>query len=189
MTDPQLQLELSTFRIKSSFSRPSSPEDSVLSPRTLQPERRIFPSAHWYSSPHTLKISMHGPVNSPIMARLSLTTAALLALLLAGFTLMVLAYNSALHSPAILRNNHSREPGDNHSALVISKSASTVHTRDTSSLGLPDMRSGSGMLSLLNRDNLSDSLQKSERGPSWSDHEDSAHATSAREEATGWKKQ
>ena len=168
MTDPQLQLELSTFRIKSSFSRPSSPDDSVLSPRTLQPERRGSSSAHWYeySSPHILKISTQGPVNPPIMARLSLTTAALLALLLAGFTLMVLAYNSAPHSLAILQNAHSREPGDNHSALVISKSVSTVHTRDTSSPRRPNIRSGSGMLSLPIRDNLSDSLQKSERGPS-----------------------
>ena len=183
MTDPQLQLELSTYRIKSSFSGPSSPEDSVLSPHTLQPERRVFPSAHWYSSPHTLKISTQGPVNLPIMVRLSLTTAAFLALLLAGFTLMVLAYNSALHSPTILRNDHSREPGYNHSALVVSKSASTVHTRDTSPRR-PNILSGSGMLFLLYRDNLSDSLQRSERGPLLSDGKDSAHANSTREETT-----
>ena len=155
MTDRQLQFELSTYRIKSSFSRPSSPEDSVLSPHSLQPERRVCPSAHWYSSPHTLKISTQGPVNPAVMATLSLTVAALLALLLAGFTLMVLAYNSALYSPAVLPNDHSREPGDNHSALVISKSASTVHTRDTSSPRRPSIRSGSGMLSPLNGDNLS----------------------------------
>ena len=188
MTDPRLQLELSTYRIKSSFSRPSSPEDLVLSPHTLQPERRVFPSAHWYSNPHTLKISTQGPANTPIMAPISLTAAALLALLLAGFTLMVLAYNSALHSPAILPNDHSRESGDNQSALIISKSASTVHNRDMSSPRRPNIRSASGMLSLPNRDNLSDSLQKSGRGPSWSECEDSAHVTSAREQATGWRK-
>ena len=158
MTDPQLQLELSTYRIKSSFSRPSSPEDSVLSPHTLQPERRVFPSAHWYSSPHILKISTQGPVYPSIMATFSLTAAALLALLLAGFTLMVLAYNRALHSPVILPDDHSREPGDNHSALIISKSALNVHTRDTSSPRRPNIRAGSGMLSLLSRDNLSDSV-------------------------------
>ena len=185
MTDPQLQFELSTFRIKSSFSRPSSPEDSVLSPHTLQPERRVFPSAHWYSNPHTLKISTQGPVNSPTMAHLSLTAAALIALLVVGFTLMVLAYNSALHPPAILRNDHSKEPGDNHSALIISKSASTAHTRDISSPRRPNIHSGSGKLSLLNRGNLSDSLQRSERGPLQSDRKDSAHANSTREEATG----
>lgn len=164
MTDPQLQLELSTFRIKSSFSRPSRPEDLVLSPHTLQPERQVFPSTHWYeySGLHILKLSTEDPVHPPIMARPSLTTAVLLALLLAGFTLMVLAYKSALHSPAILRNDHSREPGDNHSTLVISESASTVHTRDTSSARRSNIRSGSGTLSLLYRDNLSDSPQKSE---------------------------
>ena len=166
MTDPRLQLELSTYRIKSSFSRPSSPEDSVLSPHTLQPERRVFPSAHWYSYPHTLKISTQGPENPPIIAPLSLTAAALLAILLAGFTLMILAYNSALHSPAILPNDHSRESGDNHSAVIISKSASTVHARDMSSPRRLNIRSGPGILSLPNLDNLSDSLQKSERGPS-----------------------
>lgn len=169
MTDPQLQLELSTYRIKSSFSRPSSPEDPVLSPRTLQPEHRIFSFAHSLSSPHTLKISTQGPVNAPVMARLSLTTAALLALLLAGFTLMILAYNSSLHSPAILYSDQSTEPVDNHSAPVISKSAPTVHTRDSYSPRRPHIRNGSGMLLLLNRDNISDSVastRKPERGSS-----------------------
>ena len=57
MNNLQVRLQLEEYTIKSSFSGPPSGEESLLSPRTLQPQRWILPSAHWYTSPQVMKIS------------------------------------------------------------------------------------------------------------------------------------
>ena len=59
----------------------------------------------------------------------SLTKVALLALLLAGITLMALfAYNSPLPSQATLHDDQAISPAKIPSALVISASTSIIHT-------------------------------------------------------------
>lgn len=154
MDDLQLQLQLRRYTIKSSFSGPPSPEEPFPSPHTFQPQSRIFPSAHWYTSAHVMKTT-------------------LLTLLLAGFTLMaLLAYSSPLPSPATLHNDPNMNSGDEPSAPLISKSASALHTHNTSPPGLITIHTDPGMLSTQNRENLSTSThshadsQGSQRGPS-----------------------
>ena len=181
MNDLQLQLQLRNYTIKSSFSGHSTLEEPFLSPRTFQPQPRIFPLARWYTSPHIIKTSAQGPVHVPIMAPRPLTTVALLTLLLAGFTLMaLLAYSSPLPSPATLHNNPTMNSGVIASAKVISKSVSALETQSTSPPGLFTIHTDLGMLSTYNRDNLSSSThsnvdsQGSQRGPSGSNGEYSA---------------
>lgn len=181
MTDLQLQLQLTKYTIKSSFSEPPSPEEPSLSPHTFQPLPRIYPSAHWYTNPHIMKTSAQEPTHPPIMAPPPLTTAALLTLLLAGFTFMALfAYSSPLPSPATLHDDPTINLGDNPLASVISKSASVHHTQSTSPPGLLTMHTDPGMISTQNRENLSNSThsnidsQGSQRGPSGSNVENSA---------------
>ena len=124
MNDVQLQLQLSRYTIQSSFSGRPSPEDSSLSPHTFRPQPCFFPSAHWYTSTHLMKTCAQGLIHFLITAPSLLTTAVLLALLLAGFTLMaLLAYSSPLPSPASLYNDPTMGSGDNSSAPVISNSS------------------------------------------------------------------
>ena len=61
MNNFQLQLQLRKYTIKSSFSGPPSPEEPLLSPHTFQAQPRVFPSAHWYTSPHIMKTSTPRP--------------------------------------------------------------------------------------------------------------------------------
>lgn len=181
MNDLELQLQLRKYTIKSSFSGPPSPEEPFLSPHTFPPQPRIFPTAHWYTSPHIMKTSAQGPAHSPIMVPSSLITAALLTLLLAGFTLMgLLAYSSPLPSPATLHNDPTMSSGDNPLAPVISKSASALHTHSASPAELLSIHSDPGTLSTHNREKPSNSThsntdsQGSQRGASGSNGGDSA---------------
>lgn len=129
MNDLQLQLQLRNYTIKSSFSGHSALEEPFLSPRTFQPQPRIFPSSQWYTSPHIIKTSAQGPVHIPIMAPRPLTTVALLTFLLAGFTLTaLLAYSSPLQR----HNDPTMNSGVLASEKVISKNVSALETHSTS---------------------------------------------------------
>lgn len=163
MKDLQLQLQLKKYKIKSSFSGASSPEEPLLSPYSFQPQPKIFSSAHWHTSPRTMKTTLF------------------LTLLLAGFTLMaLLAYGSPLPSPATLHNDPNFNSGDNPSAPVISKSASALNVHSTSPAGLLSIHTDPGTLSTQNRKIPSNSThsnldsQGSQRGASGSNGEDSA---------------
>lgn len=180
MNDLELQFSLKKYIIKSSLSGPRSPEEPFPSPHSFPPQPRIFPSAHWYTSSHVMKTSAQGPIHPPTRAFPSLTIAALLTLLVAGFTLMaLLAYSSPLPSPATLHNDPTMSLGDNPPAPIISKSAVALPTHSTSPSGLLSIHTDSGMLSTHNRENPSNSThsnsdsQGSQRGPTGTNFEDS----------------
>ncbi len=175
MNDLQLQLQLRNYTIKSTFSGPQSPEEPFLSPHTLQFQPRFFPSAHWYTSPHIMKTSAQGPVHNPRMAPRPLTIAALLTIILAGFTLMALfAYSSPLPSPATLHNDPTMSSGNIPSAQIISKCGPTLPTCSTSHPGPLNIHTDPGLISTHNRQKLTNSThsnidsQGSQRGPSGS---------------------
>lgn len=180
MNDVQLQIQLKKYTIKSSFSEPPSPEEPSFSPHTFQPLPRIYPSAHWYTNPHMLKTSAQGLIHPLIMALSPLTTAAaLLTLLLAGFTLMALfAYSSPLPSPATtFHSDPIINLGDNPSASFISNSVSVHHTRNTPPPELLTIHTDPGMLSTQDRKKSNSTnidSQGSQRGPSGSNGENSA---------------
>lgn len=179
MNDLQLQIHLQQYTIKSSFSEPPSPEEPSLSPHTFQ-RLRIYPSTHWYANPHIVKTSAQGPIYPPIMASFPLTNAALLTLLLAGFTIMALfAYSSPIPFPATLHSDPTIYLGKDTSAPVISKSATVYHTHSTSAPGLLTIHTGPGMIPTQNRaksiSTHSDiDAQGSQRGPSGSNSGNSA---------------
>ena len=158
MNNLQVRLQLEEYTIKSSFSGPPSREELLLSPRTLQPRPWIFPSAHWYTRPQVMKISAYGPIHPPLMAPLSLTTAALLSLLLAGFTLMaLLAYTSPLPSPATLYNGHTKNSGENISAMAVPQSIPALNTHSASAPGPLTIYTDPGIVSTKNREHPSNS--------------------------------
>ena len=155
MNELQLQLQLKKYTIKSSLSGPPIPEEPFPSPCTFQPQPQISHLLRWYTSSHILKTSVQGRVYPSITASTSLTIAALLGLLLAGFTLIgLLAYSSPLPSLASLHNNSTVNLGDNSSAPVFSKSASTLHTHRASP-GLLTIHTDPGMLSNHTRKSVS----------------------------------
>lgn len=180
MNDLQLQIQLKQYTIKSSFSEPPSPEEPSPSPHTFQRLPRIYPSTHWYANPQIMKTSAQGLIHHLIMAPSPLTTAALLTLLLAGFTLMALfAYSSPIPSPATLHSDPTINLGNDPSAPVISKSASAHHAHSTSAPGILTIHTDPGMISAQNRAKSNSThsnidSQGSQRGPSGSNGEHSA---------------
>ena len=152
MNNAQVRLQLEEYTIKSSFSGPPSCEESLLSPRTLRPQPWIFPSAHWHTRSQIFKISTYGTTHPPLMTPLSLTTAALLSLLLAGFTLVaLLAYTSPLPSPTILYDGPTK---DNLSAMAILQSIPIKITHSASPPVPLTIYTDPGILSTNNREHL-----------------------------------
>lgn len=160
MTDIQLQLQLNNYKIKSSFSGPPRPEEPFLSPHTFQSQPRFFPSAHWYTSPHILKISAQRHVHPSTVVPSSLTTLALLTVLILAFTLTaLLAYSSPVPSPATFYNAQTiMDSGDNASVVVIADSATALLNHSVPPPGLISIHTGENTPSPQNRENLSDSL-------------------------------
>ena len=98
------------------------------------------------------------PIHPPLRAPLSLTTAALLSLLLAGFTLMaLLAYTSPLPSPATLYNGHTKYSGENLSAMAIPQSTPALDTHSASPPGPLTIYTDPDIVSTHNREHLSNS--------------------------------
>lgn len=139
MNNLQVRLQLEEYTIKSSFSGPPSCEESLLSPRSLQPQPWFFPSAHWYTRPQIMKITF-------------------LSLLFAGFTLMaLLAYTSPLPSPATPYNDHTKNSGDTVSAMAILQSIPALNTHSASPPGPLTIYTDPGILSTNNREHQSSS--------------------------------